>query len=53
MYPNTENLIEFIATQNGKEKLRPDHKMAVMADMITVKNRYYNCKKLLECLRIF
>lgn len=52
MYPNPENLIEFIGVQKGKAKLRSDHKMAIMADMPTPKDKYYMSKKLLESLGV-
>ncbi len=51
-YPNPENLIEFIGVQKGKAKLRSDHKMAVLADMPTVKERYFTAKKILESLMV-
>ncbi|MFT6072266.1 MAG: transcription-repair coupling factor (superfamily II helicase) [Alphaproteobacteria bacterium] len=51
-HPNPELLIEFITTQKGKAKLRSDHKISIKADMLSPRDRYMKCKKIIEQLTL-
>lgn len=47
-HPNPENLIEFIATQKGKAKLRSDHKLSVAVDMFSSQEKYLKSRKIID-----